>query len=116
QHVAQIGAILGLIQEVYSSMNGENHWAKEWGVTRIRSNGTFSPEHGMHHPADCYGDAGAACGPLMTGLAALGIKEGYRAAPALVYASSDQGRRAALSVSAAEGGHNGSRDVREFSR
>ena len=101
QQLAQLGGFGGPIQEVYSSMNGENHWAKEWGVVRIRANGTFSPEHGMHHPADCYGDTGAACGPLMTCLAALGIKEGYRGAPALVYASSDQGRRAALSVSAA---------------
>ncbi len=101
QQLAPSGALLGPIQEVYSSMNGENHWAKEWGVARIRSNGTFSTEHGMHHPADCYGDTGAACGPLMAGLAALGIKEGYRGAPALVYASSDHGQRAALSVSAA---------------
>jgi len=101
QQLAQLGALVGPIQEVYSSMNGENHWAKEWGVTRIRGNGTFSAEHGMHHPADCYGDTGAASGPLMTGLAALGLREGYRAAPALVYASSDQGQRAALAVSAA---------------
>ena len=101
QQLAQSGALAGPIQEVYSSMNGENHWAKEWGVARIRSNGTFSAEHGMHHPADCYGDTGAACGPLMAGLAALGIKQGYRRSPALVYGSSDRGQRAALIVSAA---------------
>jgi|SRR5439155_17333174 len=101
QQLAQLGGFVGPVQEVYSSMNGENHWAKEWGVTRIRGNGTFSPEHGMHHPAECYGDTGAASGPLMTCLAALGIKEGYRGAPALVYASSDHGERAALSVAAA---------------
>src|SRR6267143_3646334 len=101
QQLAQIGALVGPIQEVYSSMNGENHWVKEWGVARIRSNGTFSPDHGIHHPADCYGDTGAACGPLLTGLAALGIQQGYRRAPALVYASSDRGPRTALAVSAA---------------
>jgi len=101
QKLAQSGALVGPIQEVYSSMNGENHWAKEWGVARIRANGTFSADHGMHHPADCYGDTGAACGPLMAGLAALGIKEGYRRAPALIYGSSDRGQRAALAVSAA---------------
>src|SRR5436190_1170801 len=98
QQLAQLGGFGGPIQEVYSSMNGENHWAKEWGVVRIRANGTFSAEQGMHHPADCYGDTGAACGPLMTGLAALGLREGYRGAPALVYASSDHGGRAALWV------------------
>jgi 3-oxoacyl-[acyl-carrier-protein] synthase-1 len=101
QQLLQGGGIAGPIQEVYSSMNGENHWAKEWGVTRIRQNGTFSAEHGMHHPADCFGDTGAACGPLLVGLAALGIKAGYRRSPALVYASSDRGPRAAVAVAAA---------------
>lgn len=101
QQLARSGAAAGPIQEVYSSMNGENHWAKEWGVAFLRNRGTFLPDHGMHHPADCYGDAGAACGPLMVGLAALGIKQGYRRSPALVYGSSDRGPRAALVVSAA---------------
>ena len=55
----------------------------------LRNRGAFLPDHGMHHPADCYGDTGAACGPLMAGLAALGIKQGYRRSPALVYGSSD---------------------------
>ena len=49
----------------------------------------------MHHPADCSGDSGAACGPIMAGLAALGIRDSYRRTPALVYGSSDRGARAA---------------------
>jgi 3-oxoacyl-[acyl-carrier-protein] synthase-1 len=101
QRLLQAGAAQGPIQEVYSSMNGENHWAKEWGVAFLRSSGAFLSEHGMHHPADCYGDTGAAAGPLMVGIAALGIKQGYRKSPALVYGSSDRGPRAALVVSAA---------------
>jgi 3-oxoacyl-[acyl-carrier-protein] synthase-1 len=55
----------------------------------------------MHHPADCLGDTGAACGPIMAGLAALGIAGGYRRSPCLVYGSSDDGPRAALGVLAA---------------
>ena len=89
------------IKEVYSSMNGENHWAKEWGVSLLRNRRAFDPDYGFHHPADCYGDTGAAAGPLMVGLAALGIQRGYRETPALVYCSSDRGHRAALRVSAA---------------
>jgi 3-oxoacyl-[acyl-carrier-protein] synthase-1 len=54
----------------------------------------------MHHPADCCGDTGAAAGPLMTGLAALGLAGGYRRGPCLVYGSSDRGGRAALAVGA----------------
>jgi 3-oxoacyl-[acyl-carrier-protein] synthase-1 len=82
-------------------MNGESHWAKEWGVGFIRNRAAFHPDHGMHHPADCVGDTGAACGPLMTGLAALGLRDGYRRGPCLVYCSSDDGPRAALAVGAA---------------
>ena len=97
----QSGSAPAPIAEVYSSMNGESHWAKEWGVAFLRNRSWFVEGHGMHHPADCYGDVGAAAGPLMAGLAALGIRDGYRRAPALVYASSDRGERAALVVAAA---------------
>jgi 3-oxoacyl-[acyl-carrier-protein] synthase-1 len=100
QQLLQAEAARGPVQEVYSSMNGENHWAKEWGVAFLRNSSNFSPDAGMNHPADCYGDTGAASGPLMTGLAALGIKERYRRSPALIYGSSDRGPRAAMIVSA----------------
>ena len=90
----------GVIADVYSSMNGENYWAKEWGVAFMRSRTRFAETHGMHHPADCHGDTGAAAGPIMIGLAALGIRDGYRRSPCLVYGSSDRGERAALVVTA----------------
>jgi 3-oxoacyl-[acyl-carrier-protein] synthase-1 len=91
----------GPVGEVYSSMNGESHWAKEWGVAFIRNRDRFVESHGMHHPADCHGDTGAAAGLIMVGLAALGIQEGYRSSPSLVYASSDQGERAVVLVNSA---------------
>jgi 3-oxoacyl-[acyl-carrier-protein] synthase I len=86
------------IAEVFSSMTGESHWPKEWGVAYLRNKDAFSADHGMHHPADCYGETGAASGPLLVGLATLGIQKSYRRAPALVYASSDRGPRAATIV------------------
>ena len=98
--LVQAGAASAPIQDVYSSMNGERHWAKEWGIARLRSSAAFADGHGMHHPADCFGDIGAAVGPAMIALAALGIRGGYRRSPALVYASSDRGGRAALVVQA----------------
>jgi 3-oxoacyl-[acyl-carrier-protein] synthase I len=88
------------IAEVYSSMNGESHWAKEWGVAFVRNQEAFQPDAGMHHPADCYGDPGAAAGPLMVGLAALGILQNFRRSPVLVYCSSDHGERAVIEVMA----------------
>jgi 3-oxoacyl-[acyl-carrier-protein] synthase-1 len=87
------------IREVYSSMNGESHWAREWGVAYLRNRKGFDLDHGMNHPADCFGDTGAACGPLMVGLAAIGIARGYRRSPCLVYGSSDRGERAVIAVS-----------------
>lgn len=79
---------------VWSSMNGESHWAKEWGVAFLRSRDAFEESYAMNHPADCFGDAGAAAGPLLAGLASLDTSRG----PALVYASSDDGPRASLSI------------------
>jgi 3-oxoacyl-[acyl-carrier-protein] synthase-1 len=101
QQLVQAGVVPMPIQEVYSSMNGERHWAKEWGVARIRSRAAFADAHGTHHPADCFGDLGAACGPALAALGAMGINGGYRRSPSLVYASSDSGLRAALLVAEA---------------
>jgi 3-oxoacyl-[acyl-carrier-protein] synthase I len=94
----QSGAVTAPIRAVFSSMNGESHWAKEWGVGFLRNRDAFLPEHSMHHPADCTGDVGAAFGPLAVALAALGVRGGYRDSPCLVYGSSDRGSRAALAV------------------
>jgi 3-oxoacyl-[acyl-carrier-protein] synthase-1 len=88
------------IQDVYSSMNGENHWAKEWGVSLIRNRKAFAEDHVMWHPADCYGDTGAAAAPIMVGLAALDIMRGMPGRYTLIYGSSDRGERAALILAA----------------
>lgn len=79
---------------VWSSMNGESHWAKEWGVAFLRSRPSFDDSLAMNHPADCFGDTGAATGAILAGLASLDASRG----PALVYASSDFGPRASLSI------------------
>ena len=83
------------IATVYCSFNGERYWAREFGVARLRQGPAFQPEHAMEHPAECFGDIGSAFGPALAALAAHGLSHGYRAAPCLVYASSDHGERAA---------------------
>jgi len=92
------GTIDAPFAEVYSSMTGESHWAKEFGIALLRTKSAFRDSYGMHHQADCCGDTGAACGPLLVALAAHGIHGGYRQSPALAYASSDRGARAAVIV------------------
>jgi 3-oxoacyl-[acyl-carrier-protein] synthase-1 len=86
------------VKEVFTSMNGENHWAKEWGVAHMRNQAAFDPQHGFHHPADCIGDTGAASGIVLTTLAAIGITKRYFGSPSLITCSSDYGERAAVGV------------------
>jgi 3-oxoacyl-[acyl-carrier-protein] synthase-1 len=86
------------VKEVFTSMNGENHWAKEWGVAHMRNQAAFDPQHGFHHPADCIGDTGAASGIILTALAAIGITKRYHSSPSLITCSSDYGERAAVCV------------------
>jgi 3-oxoacyl-[acyl-carrier-protein] synthase-1 len=86
---------------VYASFNGERYWAKEFGVALLRNKERFAPDYQMEHPAECFGDLGAAHGAVLLGLACLGVRGGYRRAPALVYSSSDYGDRAATLIAAA---------------
>lgn len=82
------------IQTVFAGFNGESHWAKEWGVAFLRHRARFLESHAIEHPADCFGDTGAASGPLMIGLAAKGIEKNFRQPPFFVFCSSDKGDRA----------------------
>jgi 3-oxoacyl-[acyl-carrier-protein] synthase-1 len=88
------------IGSVYCSFNGERYWAREFGVARLRHSEAFAPDQAMEHPAECFGDLGAAHGPALAAVAAHGVRYGYRAAPCLVYASSDHGDRAAALLAA----------------
>ena len=98
------GAFASLLSEVpppqpigcvYSSFNGEHYWAREYGVARLRHAPSFSPDHQIEHPAECFGDMGSAQGPALAALAAHGVQQGYRPPPCLVFASSDHGDRVA---------------------
>jgi 3-oxoacyl-[acyl-carrier-protein] synthase-1 len=88
------------IHTVYSTMNGETYWAKEWGVTRIRNVAAFAEKEAMRHPVQNFGDLGAAFAPVLTALAVAGQAGGYAPLPALVYGSSDAGQRAATLITA----------------
>jgi 3-oxoacyl-[acyl-carrier-protein] synthase-1 len=85
---------------VYAGFNGENLPAKEWGVAQLRSAQRFEGGFQIEHPADCIGDTGAAAGPIMLGLAAIGIQKGYRRDPCLVWCTSDREPRAAALLQA----------------
>ena len=86
------------IKTIYSSMNGEHHWAKEYGVAYIRNQASFHDPAKVEHPADCYGDLGSATGPVLIGLAAVDLLKKPGLATHLVYSSSDGALRAAVRV------------------
>lgn len=86
------------IHSIFSSMNGESHWAKEYGVAYMRNRSAFQDPVGTEHPADCYGDLGAATAPVLIALAAEYLFKDAKARAHLVYSSSDHARRGALVV------------------
>jgi 3-oxoacyl-[acyl-carrier-protein] synthase-1 len=84
------------IRTVLASFNGENCNAKEWGVAAIRNHQYLDADFSIIHPADCYGDIGAATGPVLMALASIGIQKGFYLKPVLVWASSEMQQRAAV--------------------
>jgi len=88
------------IDKIYSSMNGENFFVKEFGVALLRNSAGINQEHAVIHPADCYGDLGAATGGVLTTLAALdfaNVKD--KLSSYIVCCSSDLEKRAAICLS-----------------
>jgi 3-oxoacyl-[acyl-carrier-protein] synthase-1 len=96
QRAGQLPAPIGT---TFAGFNGENFDAKLWGVARMRHNDLFSPAMAMDHPADKFGDAGAAMGAILMALAAKSLAVGARPGPALVWAASDREPRACAVVS-----------------
>lgn len=87
-----------LISRVYSTMNGENYWAKEYGVAYLRNRQWFTDGVRLEHPADCYGDLGAASTTALIALAACHLLKQNKETHALVYGSSDTAMRGALVI------------------
>lgn len=81
------------IASIYSSLNGESFAAKELGVARIRNREKLNENLKVNHPADCFGDLGAAMAPMMFSLIAHNEKQ-----PSLVYCASDGAERGAACV------------------
>jgi 3-oxoacyl-[acyl-carrier-protein] synthase-1 len=95
------GQLPGPIATTFAGFNGESFDAKMWGVARMRHNDLFSASMLIDHPADKYGDAGAATGAILLAVAAKSLLNGGRPGPALVWAASDREPRACAVVSVA---------------
>lgn len=95
----RMSPLAGPIATTFAGFNGENFDAKLWGIARMRHNDLFAPNMLMEHPADKYGDAGAATGAILLSLASHSLTDGSRFGPALVWAASDYEPRACAVLS-----------------
>jgi 3-oxoacyl-[acyl-carrier-protein] synthase-1 len=98
-HLPDPASVVG---STFAGLNGESFDAKQWGVARMRHTDFFSPDAVMAHPADCFGDAGAAMGALLLALGARAIAGRERRGPALIWAASDGETRACALLSHAQ--------------
>jgi 3-oxoacyl-[acyl-carrier-protein] synthase-1 len=67
------------VDQLLSDYNGQPHRAEEYGFAATRVGDRFRNASQVNNPADCWGDVGAASGPLLTMLAVVGAIKGYAA-------------------------------------
>lgn len=93
---ARAPADLPPVDHTICDMNGERYRGNEFGFSMLRSAGGFREDADFQTPADCWGDLGAASGPLFAVLAAAAAAKGYAAGPlTMIWGSSEAGLRAA---------------------
>lgn len=91
------------VSDVYCDMNGEPYRADEYGFACLRTKAGFASPSEFVAPADCWGDVGAASGPLCLMLSAVAGVKGYaRGNLSLAWASAEDGERAAVLMATRE--------------
>ena len=84
------------IDATLCDLNGERYRNEEFVFAMLRTQLAFADAHNFKHPADSWGDVGAASGPLLAMLAAIAGLKGYAEGRRyLVWCSSENGARAA---------------------
>jgi 3-oxoacyl-[acyl-carrier-protein] synthase-1 len=92
------------VDDVFCDLNGETYRADEFGFATLRTKGYFRAATDFVAPADCWGDVGAAGGPLHICLGLIAHAKRYGHGPvALSCGSSEEGTRGAAVVRAAVG-------------
>ncbi|MCC7157545.1 MAG: hypothetical protein IT161_23395 [Bryobacterales bacterium] len=84
------------IHAIICDMNSERYRGEEWGFVCLRLGHYFDDPTGYLGPADCWGDMGAASGPLFLVLGCQSTARGYsKGSRTLLWASSEGGLRGA---------------------
>lgn len=85
-----------VISDIICDINGERYRGEEWGFVCLRLPQYFDDPTAYRSPADCWGDMGAASGPLFAMLACQAAVRGYAKGPRiLLWTSSEGGLRGA---------------------
>jgi 3-oxoacyl-[acyl-carrier-protein] synthase-1 len=80
--------------QLYCDMNGEPYRADEFGFATIRAGALLRDPSAFTAPADCWGDVGAASGPLYLVLSEASTRKGYAAGSVLAaFTSAESGER-----------------------
>lgn len=82
------------VDHVFCDMNGEPYRSDEFGFAVIRAGSLFVDPSSFSTPADCWGDVGAASGPLFLVLADAAARNQYAPGQLVAgFASSESGER-----------------------
>jgi 3-oxoacyl-[acyl-carrier-protein] synthase-1 len=103
-HAALTGLPPGAkVANIYSDLNGEPFRADEYGFALSRTSAYFVNPTDCTAPADCWGDVGAATGPLLVILAMAACGKRYsKGQYSLLWTSSAEGSRAATLIQTQE--------------
>lgn len=83
------------ITDTYCDLNGQRYRSEELTYTILRTQHLSADSHNYLHPADCWGDVGAASGALFATLAHAANRKGYaKGSRVALWAGSESGRRA----------------------
>lgn len=84
------------VDHIICDLNGEPYRAEEFGYTLVRTGDRFVDPTDFMTPADCWGDIGAASGPLFLILQMIaGVKGNAKGPHTLALTSSESGERSA---------------------
>lgn len=87
------------VDGIFCDLNGEPYRADEYGFTVLRTREYLRAAGEFNSPADCWGDVGAASGPLHVALAAIAHHKRYARGPlSMAWGSSESGARGAALV------------------
>jgi 3-oxoacyl-[acyl-carrier-protein] synthase-1 len=87
------------VNQTICDMNGERYRADEFAFTIARTSERFVDATDFTSPADCWGDVGAASGPLFINLVSAAALKGYaKGSFTMLWTSSESGQRSAAVI------------------